>query len=153
MKIEIHTQSMKIRGVLLATVEEQRAGGDEQPIDPDSVELRVDAEGKPIAVVPVRANFDPKYPMGEVTKLWKEEGRIWFEAEVIGTVPTDVLPKAAIGLKGQSHQRSEEGVEIVKGGEVFGVGLTPLNENKNHPNWTWTWPKDESGRDKSGDRL
>jgi hypothetical protein len=70
---------MKIQGVLLATVEEQGRGGDRDPLDPASVTTEID----PQRPIPVRVDFSALMPAGEVTKLWIEEGRLMFEAEIV----------------------------------------------------------------------
>lgn len=122
---------MLIHGVLLGTYEEQVAGGDEYPITPDKVKI-------PDEGVRVTLGFDSQALVGRTTTIWRENGRILFEAEVA----EDLLPRtedeqyehdtAAIGIR--LEQYTSDGA-LIRGGPIFEVGLTGENENRNQPSW------------------
>lgn len=63
---------MKVRGVCLRTVEEQRVGGDDDPLDPEEIETT--------GYVPIRIGFQGT-PIG-VAVVQLHERRLWAEAEV-----------------------------------------------------------------------
>lgn len=118
---------MKIRGVLLATKEEQIAGGDKFPIDPKLIKLEQE--------VPVDLKFDRTKTVGRTTRVWLEDGRILFEAEVDPdphASGTNQLKTAAIGYMLESYDAQKN---LIKGGRLFAVGLTDQNENRNQPPW------------------
>jgi hypothetical protein len=121
---------MKIRGVLLGTIEEQRAGGDDDPVDPTSVPLTEQG-------IPVDLNFDRTKMIGRTTRLWLEDGRLMFEAEIMRP---DLLPHtkdeqyahdtAAIGFVGE-HVKGK----TTKVRDLYSIGLVDGNSNKNQPPW------------------
>jgi hypothetical protein len=119
---------MRIRGVLLGTKEEQAAGGDKYPIDPPLVKLDRN--------VPVSVEFKVDEVVGSTTRLWHEDGRIMFEAElhdqsfIANAAPK--YPSAAIGI---TLERYDANKNLIRGGTVFEVGLTAQNENRNQPPW------------------
>jgi hypothetical protein len=67
---------VRIRGVLLRTLEEQRAGGDPEPVDPNL--LRFDPETE----YPLLANFDPKRVVGTVKVERGRDGTIYAIGEI-----------------------------------------------------------------------
>jgi hypothetical protein len=142
---------MKIRGILLGTLDEQIAGGDRHPINPKLVKLE--------DVVPVTVGFQRDRVVGRTTRTWLEDGRILFEADVdelrdfMVTNAKDRAPglatKGAVGISVDSvEERMPTTAELaytleskdfagytIKGGRLFEVGLTDENENRNQPPW------------------
>jgi hypothetical protein len=122
---------MLIKGVLLGTYAEQVAGGDQFPITPAKVKIG----DEPVRVT---LGFAPDTLVGHTTRIWHEDGRILFEAEVA----EDLLPHtedeqyehdtAAIGIR--LEQYASDGT-LIRGGPIFEVGLTGENENQNQPPW------------------
>lgn len=136
---------MRIKGVLLCTLKEQVEGGDMCPIDPKLVKLdRVEGDWG----VPVTIGFQRDRVVGKVTRVWPEDGRLLFEADVdelqdFAMKVTDreeaLAVKGAIGIAVTSAELAYD-LEMkdatgrtVKGGNLFEVGLTDENENRNQP--------------------
>jgi hypothetical protein len=113
---------VKIRGVLLGTVEEQKAGGDEHPIDPAGVRLADSQE------VPVSVGFPSDQRIGRTTKVWLEGGRLLFEA----SIEESKLPHTED--EQYVHDTAAIGISMSTG-RVFELGLTDQNENRNQPPW------------------
>lgn len=117
---------MKIRGVLLGTVEEQRAGGDDEPIDPHAFHLMT-MSGPNLA--PVLLNFDAGQKVGRVTRLWIEDARLMFEAEL------DVPPIYRHVGAGFSATR-KRGEQVIRDADLFAVGLTDKPWPRDQPPFT-----------------
>ena len=113
---------MKIRGIALDTFENQIAGGDESPVHPDVIQIKDQH-------VPVSINFSTDKLVGRTTRIWKEHGCIWFEADI----PFDT---AAIGYTLEEQRLEEDGHRTIKGGRLFEIGLTDDNANRNQPTWS-----------------
>lgn len=120
---------MIIRGVLLGTLEEQTAGGDKQPIDPASCPL--EPVGQPVTV-----NFRRDQQVGTVTRLWLEDGRVMFQAEVH---PERDLPRTATvgGTMNHSSKSSTMKTSLdlrpIKMIDLFAIGLTDTPIPTNQP--------------------
>jgi hypothetical protein len=121
-----------IRGVLLGTLEEQIAGGDTNPVDPRLIKF--DLEERPVRV---SLRFESDQVVGKATRVWREDGRLMFEATVDGDLMKQ--DKAAIGFIGTTAEaaydlemKNRDGYTI-KGGKLFEIGLTDDNENRNQP--------------------
>lgn len=139
---------MKIRGVVLGTLQEQIEGGDKHPIDPALIKI----DGDPVRV---SVQFNPVRPLGRTTRVWREDGRLMFEADIndnawrsevgIRTEHDDSKHAvAAIGFISQDFSTAELAYSlemkdalgnIVKGGQLSEIGLTGENENRNQPPW------------------
>jgi hypothetical protein len=132
---------VKIQGVLLGTIEEQIAGGDPNPIDPLLVRLSHDPYR-------VSINFDPTRVVGKTIKVWREDGRILFAAEVDELLDFSIkhapvsksgrARKAAVGIVSTAELAYELEMKnaskmTIKGGRLLEVGLTDENENRNQP--------------------
>lgn len=115
---------MKIRGLLLDTMDGQASGGDGYAIDPE----RVTFENQE---VPVRVHFDTARGVGTTTKFWREDGRVYFEAdlndEAVAALSSPLPKLACIGIKNVNLQ------DHVAFGEIFAVGLADQNQNANQP--------------------
>jgi len=86
---------MKIRGMLLRTVEEQVAAGDDRPVDPEKIKF--DTDKKYVVTV----GFNPKYPPIGFAKVFMEDGRLYAEAELFDDVDVKKkLLKFAVGVVG-----------------------------------------------------
>jgi hypothetical protein len=141
---------MKIRGVVLGTLQEQIDGGDPDPIDPALIKI----DGDPARV---SVGFDSSRLLGRTTRVWREDGRLLFEADIDGEAylramgrehdpekPDIRAEKAAIGFIGEEFRTAELAYSLemknalgdtVKGGRLFEIGLTGENVNKNQPPW------------------
>ena len=112
---------MKIRGVVFQTRDEQFMGGVDLPADVGGIEW-------PREGVPVRVNFDPTKPLGRTTKLWVEDGRLLFEAEVQALPPDGHwIPCAGLSV---GQVTKDKGIER---GKLFEVSLCENNDDKNQP--------------------
>jgi hypothetical protein len=121
---------MKIQGVLLATEDEQRAGGDQLPVDPANIRHM-----NPTDHIPVMIDFDPTLILGRVTKTWLEDGRLMFEAEINDDWLAryeDSKPRPQ-GSAGLTIHGTED--HRVKDAGLWAVSLTDQNVNKNQPPW------------------
>jgi hypothetical protein len=113
---------MKIRGVVLGTVEEQKAGGDEHPIDPTIIRLADSQE------VPVSIGFQSDQRIGKTSRVWLEDGRLLFEADIDGS--------KLLRRKDKKYVCDTAAIGISFGtGRMFELGLTYQNENRNQPPW------------------
>jgi hypothetical protein len=141
---------MIIRGVLLATIEEQRAGGDDDPVDPTAFSNLDES-------VPVNIQFDQNRVIGNTIRMWIEDDRLLFEAEL---APNDLTkerpsdyPTAAVGFiadrkngKGEllegdlqplaKAELVERATSTVTNAQMFAVGLTAKNQNRDQPVWS-----------------
>lgn len=112
---------MKIRGVVFQTRDEQFMGGVDLPADVGGIEW-------PREGVPVRVNFDPTKPLGRTTKLWVEDGRLLFEADLVELPPEGAwIPCAGLALGRMTEGKGIESAKLVE------VSFSPENANKNHP--------------------
>lgn len=138
---------MKIQGVLLGTLREQVEGGDKNPIDPRWVKLDRVGDDR----VPVTIGFQQDRVVGRATRVWLEDGRLLFEADVdemqdftIDGKGKTLVEVGAIGIlvDAVSTLSAELAYDLemkditgrtVKGGQLYEVGLTDKNENRNQP--------------------
>lgn len=111
---------MRIRGVLLGTLEEQRAGARtshgplSREVDPRLVPA---AEG-----VPVEINFDPTLRVGVASVGHDGVGRLVFEADLFYD-PSGADPLPPLAAYGGLSDR------------VISIGLCDQNENRDQPPW------------------
>jgi hypothetical protein len=112
---------VKIRGVVFQTDSEQFMGGDDLPAYVGGITW-------PREGVPVRVNFDPNKPLGQTTKIWVEDGRLLFEAEIHVMPPTTHwIPCAGLGT---TRVTKGKGIEE---GKLYEISLCDENKNKNQP--------------------
>lgn len=69
----------RIQGCCLRTVEEQKAGGDDNPIDPETIEFN--------DFVSLTVGYTGPVLSGGTVKLF--EGRLWFEGDLPDEYPTE----------------------------------------------------------------
>ena len=114
---------MRFHGCLLRTATEQLEGGDGEAIDP---------EGLDISKLPrLSWNFDPRAPVGNVTRVWREDGRVYVEGVILPFAAKLVAGSVACaGVKGQHFSRS---TGTIHGGTLYEVGLAPKNVDEGIP--------------------
>lgn len=114
-----------IKGVALATFDEQRAGGDKHPVHPDAIVIRDQH-------VPVSLNFDTATTLGMTTHLYRADDRIMFEAEIDESKLPAEKNTAAIGYTLNEYTSDKR---LIPGGRIHWLGLVEQhrNENANQP--------------------
>lgn len=128
---------MRIRGVLLGTLKEQIEGGDKNPIDPRLVKLDRVEDG----LVPVTIGFQRDKVVGKTVRVWREDGRLMFEADIINKDFAKAVRQGAIGIAVDTAELAydlepkDAAGYTVKGGRIFEIGLTNENQNHNQPEW------------------
>ncbi len=117
-------RTLRLSGTLLRTVAEQRAGGDEAPVDPAS--LRFD----PDATYALRPNFElASEPLGSVRVARQADGRLRAFGETYGEPDLPIGTRFAVGVSG--GVRGGDGV--TRGARLVTVAISPRNADRGIP--------------------
>ncbi len=117
-----------IRGTLLRSVDDQRAGGDPQPIDPATLGFDPERE------YPLLLDFNQSQVLGKVKLFRAEDGSIGVEGVIV--VPPEIHGldegpgKLAIGANVRKERKEDD---VLRDAEILEVSLGNFNQDKGLP--------------------
>lgn len=120
---------VKIRGVVLGTIEEQRRGGKDGTPNHELLDITGVSQSQWLDV-PVTVEFDSDKQIG-TARVYVENGRLMAECEIDYDDALGLGHKLALGATGRKHaDRMVFSIE-----RVTGVGVTNDNKDKSIPDY------------------